>query len=556
MMTTEITKAEKNKRSLQVGAEKFINEYLRCKNSFLYFCSRYIKIEQVGGDVAMHPYGPQKNLINTIQNDNFVLVLKSRQIGISTIIQAYCTWLTSFYDNVVVGIISKDAAEATDFARKIRGMVDKLPKWMSPGYDKYTEQSFILKNGSKVYASPVNPNAPEKTLRGKAITFLVIDEAAFIKFIDDAWTSMVPALSTSQMHARKNDVPYGTIVLSTPNKTVGTGKWFYEKYSKAEGNDDIFTPFVIHWKDVEELASDPDWYETQCQLFDNDPKKIEQELELKFLATSGSFFDDETTRQLQEINEKPVETQKLFNGEGWRYAPAELGRYYITGVDTAPEHGEDFSALSVWDYQTLEQVYEYQGKCKVEDFVKVVKAVISQYPGLVVVESNSYGNQVVEAINSSEYSAMLYKEKRGSTKKLVAGLSTNSKTRPLMIDALYSYVSQFTEGVKSKRLILELIGLISKTNGRVEADTGCHDDLVFSAALAFYVHKWDPPMMLQTASTALMRGDLNDVLSMNDGILSHSPQAGMLKKIKKELDEVEPGTDMQFVDILSMYQNN
>lgn len=548
---TTINKAEKNKRSLQDGAEKFINEFLRCKNSFLYFCSRYIYIEQVGGDVYLNPYSPQKKLIKTIQEDRFVLVLKSRQIGISTIIQAYCTWLTVFYDNAVVGVISKDAPEATDFARKIRGMVDKLPKWMSPGYAKYTEQSFILKNGSKVYASPVNPNAPEKTLRGKAITFLVIDEAAFVKFVDEAWTSMVPALSTSQMHAKKANVPYGTVLLSTPNKTVGTGKWFYEKYTKAESNTDIFTPFTIHWKDIPELANDPDWYSTQCALFDNDVKKIEQELELKFLSTSGSFFSDDVTRQLQELETQPIETLKLFNGELWKYKNPIKGTYYIMGVDTAPEHGEDFSALSVWDYKTLEQVAEYQGKCQVEDYIKVIKAVASQYPGLIVVESNSYGNQVVEAINNSEFSTMLYKEKRGEHKKLVPGLSTNAKTRPLMIDALYTYVSQFTDGVKSKRLVLELIGLISKTSGRVEADTGCHDDLVFAAALAFYVHKWDPPMMLTMASETAMGGEMFNIMSLNDGIGTHN--ASVMGKIKDKLGEIEPGQEMQYIDTLSFY---
>jgi len=528
-MSAIITKQKK----VQSQAQKYVQEWINCKNSFDYFCSKYIWIEMPGGDILLDPYQPQSELIKTINVEHYVLVLKSRQIGISTIIQAYSAWLATFFDNVVIGVVSKDGKEATDFARFIRGMIEKLPKWMGVKFDKKTEQSFILTNGAKVYVSPVNPNAPEKTLRGKAITFLVIDEAAFIKFLDTAWTSMIPALSTNQMHAKKANVPYGTVVLSTPNKTVGPGKWFYEKYQRAVAGDDIFKQFTIHWKDVKELADDDGWYDTQCQLFENDPNKIQQELELKFLATTGSFFSDHITQVLQDVDTEPIERIKLFNGEAWRYRPPVPNTHYIIGVDTAPEHGEDKSAITVWDYQHLDQVFEYQGKCRVGDFVKVVKVAAAQYPGTIVVESNSYGNHVVEEMMNSEFSQMMYKEKRGNT--LVPGLQTTAKTRPLIIDALYSLITEFPEIIKSKRLVLELIGLISKPSGRVEADIGCHDDLALSAGLCFYVHKYDPVLMLQNDTVA--SNLFTEVMSLNNYGPTNINDATIMKHVKEHISE-------------------
>ena len=544
-------KTDKNKR-IKSKAEEMVMEFLRCKNSFEYFCSKYILIELPGGDVPLIPYEPQRKLIDLINNDKYVLVLKSRQIGISTITQAYVVWLAVFFDNAVIGIISKDAKEATDFARAIRGMIDKLPKSLSPQFDKYTEQSFILKNGSKVYASPVNPNAPEKTLRGKAITFLVIDEAAFVKFIDEAWTSMVPALSTNQMHAKAAGVPYGTVVLSTPNKTVGVGKWFYERYTNAVSGNDIFKDFVIHWQDVKELANDPDWYDRQCALFDHDKRKIEQELELKFLSTEGSFFDEQTIQALQEPRKEPIEKHRIFNGELWRYADPREDTNYIMGVDTAPEHGQDFSAISVWDFKTLEQVAEYQGKLKVTDFIKVIKVVAEMYDGTIVVESNSYGNQVIEDLDNSKFAMKLYKEKRGVSKKSVAGLSTNVKTRPLMIDALYSYVTQFPECIKSKRLILELIGLTSKPSGKVEADIGCHDDIALSTAMCFYVHKWDPPLLMDKTTFKSVEGVFEDVINMNsDKTINNFNNSAVINHVKSKMLEKQEG----YIDIFSMFSD-
>jgi hypothetical protein len=536
-------------------AQQHITEYLKCRADFEYFCEKYILIEAPGRDIILNPYQKQKELIRMVEKFKFVLVLKSRQIGISTIIQAYAAWLAVFYANAVIGIISKNGKEATHFARTIRGMVEKLPDWMKPpkgmlgrGFAKRTEQSFILTNGSKVYAEPVNPNAPDKTLRGKAITLLVIDEAAFVDHIDTAWTSMVPALSTNQMQAKKAGVPYGTVILSTPNKTVGTGQWYFERYQRALSNDDIFKPFVIHWKMIPELANDPDWYKTQCLLFDNDPKRIAQELELKFLPAEGSFFEADTVEKVQNSVIPPVEKIRLYNGEIWKWANPSPNRYYITGVDTAPEHGDDKSAITIWDYETMEQVWEYRGKCKVLDFVKVVKVAIAQYPGVVVIESNSYGNQVVEQIYHSEFSHMVYQEKRGK-QTMYPGLSTNTKTRPLMIDALYSHITQFPEIVKSERLALELTGLVTKPNGRVEADSNCYDDLALSTACCMFVRKYDPPVMLNIMQQENLMSEMLDVVNYNtDNRMGEVTSEGIIKQVKQNLGEMNG-----FIDVMKFY---
>jgi len=493
--------------------EDQLNEFIRCSENYDYFIRNYILLELPGGDEYFKPYDKQVELLDAIEREKYIFVIKSRQIGISTILKAYCVWLTIFHDNVVVGIVSKDASEATVFARDIRKMIDKIPKWLQPGYDKYTEQSFILKNGSKVYASPVAPASPEKCLRGKAITFLVIDEAAFIKFIDEAWTSMVPALSTNQMQARKAGVPYGTVILSTPNKTQGVGKWYYEKYKSAVSNKDIFKEFKIHWRNIPELANDPLWYENQCKLLAYDQKKIKQELEMQFVASSGSFFPDETISKLQENKKDPKERFKLFGGEVWVFADPVPGKNYLIGVDTASEFGNDYSTIEVFDYVTLEQVWEYQVKTSVTNFSKVVKFACSQYQGLVIPENNSYGNQVSETLSLSEYSGMLYQYKKSSN-IVVPGLNTNTLTRPLMIDALYSYIVQFPHNIYSERLINELIGLVEH-NGKVQADIGENDDLTLATAFTFYVRKYDPPLML---SDEFSRDDsfFKDIIDLND----------------------------------------
>jgi hypothetical protein len=168
---------------------------------------------------------------------------------------------------------------------------------------------------------------------------------------------------------------------------------------------------------------------------------------------------------------------------------------------------------------------------------------------LIVIESNSYGNQVVEQLNYSEFGHMIYKEKRGK-QTVLPGLSTNSKTRPLMIDALYSYITQYPECVKSERLALEIAGLVTKTSGRVEADTGCHDDLVLATSVIMYVRKYDPPLLIDSQEYTQISSDMASIISSNSSVVDDMSNEGIMKHVKENIGEMSG-----FVDILGMYTN-
>jgi len=551
--------ANKKKQDFKKLTEYRLREWMKCQKSFQYFIRNYIFLSLPGGDVKITPYEKQLELLQLVEDHHFAIVLKSRQIGISTITQAYVCWLVIFYKNAVVGVVSKNGDAATKFSRFIAGFIDKLPKWMNPGFDKRNERSFELLNGSKCYNTPVDPKNPGNCLRGEAITFLILDEAAFTQKLEEAWTSIVPALATSQKHAKAAGVPYGTIILSTPNKTTGMGKFFYSRYLKAISGEGRLKPFIIHWKMIKELAKDPDWYSTQCELFDNDPRRIQQELELKFLPTEGSFFDDKTNTILQDNPGDPIEIQKIFNGEIRVYQRPISGRHYLTGVDTATENGEDKSTIVIFDYITMEQVWEYQAKCAVTDFCKIVKVACATYPGTIVIENNSVGNQVMETMDRSNYHMMLYKEKRknrkGQITDIVPGLCMDRQSRPLVIDSLYSYVTNYPNMIKSKNLALELIGLVTKKSGKVEADEGCHDDLAMAASMCYYVRKYDPPVMISNKNSEDYI-DLKNIMGMNDIYVEDMDNASIMKHIKNKMSnsDMVKQEDFSFIDIMQFYE--
>ena len=507
--------------------EEYLEEYFKCKTSFEYFCYKYIKIELPGGDKAFSWYEPQRKLAYHLLRENYIIALKSRQIGISTLIQAYIVWLFVFWNNLTAGIVSKDGPEATDFARKTRDMIDKLPDWLRPGFTKRTEQSFILDNGCKLYAVTVNPQAPDKTLRGKTITLLVIDEAAFCSKIDQAFIAIAPALSKAQQHAAQQGIPYATIILSTPNKTTGLGKWYYDQWRQALAGESIFYPVKCHWREIPEFRDDPDWYRTQCALLNNDPLSIQQELELKFVTDEGAFLPSETVISLQEnVANITFSKQKVEGGEFWEFLDYKPSRFHLVGVDTASGTGQDYSAIVIFDYETMDQVADYKGKLPVLQFGRLVLKLMMKYKGLWVIENNSYGKTIVELVAESNQRHQLYstvqkeisRRRRLFNKraplppKASYGLSTNAKTRPLIIEALYSFITDFPETIKSPRLILELIGLEEK-RGKVE---GSSDDLAMAAAFCYYVRYYDPPFRTQMSSEFI--DDMADIIRLNEDV--------------------------------------
>ena len=146
---------------------------------------------------------------------------------------------------------------------------------------------------------------------------------------------------------------------------------------------------------------------------------------------------------------------------------------------------------------------------------------------------------------------MLYKEKRGKN-TLVPGLSNNAKTRPLMIDALYSYLTQFPESIRSMRLALELTGLVSKTSGKVEADSGCTDDIALATACCMYVRKYDPPVMLSSTQHTELSNEMMSIINMNSDVYSSIEfnNASIIKNIKQNYKEHSGG----FIDILKYFK--
>jgi len=486
-----------------------LQEIAKCKLDPLYFLDNYIHIEEPGGVVQFKPYDAQKQLISTVLDKHYVIVLKSRQIGISTVIQAFIVYLVTFFKNVTVGVISRDGPEATDFVRKTRIMYESLPQWMQHSFIKKTEQSFELTNNSRVLAATVNQSNPQSVFRGKTITFLVIDEAAHIRKIEEAFIGMSPSVLRAHDVAKNKGIPYGITILSTPKGTTDVGEWFYKTWIDANTGKSLFAPVKIHYSQAPFTTDE--WLEKQKKMLGYNENAIEQELELKFVTTDNSFFEKETFNKLQQIVEqqsKGVTTNRRYvnkdgdlvgQGEWTIFEQPDDSKAYLIGVDVAPLYGSCKSAIEVFD-NNLNQVAEFNGKLRIIDLQKEIEWVAKQYKQcLLIIESNSYATKLIEDLDENEeVSHLLFRtpvEKTRNNKRKVdyfPGVYTDSLTRPKMLQAMYDIVSEHPYKIKSPALAKELMSLDKTGKSRRLSDRA------MSFAFICYVYKNYPETIPET----------------------------------------------------------
>lgn len=470
------------------------------------FIEAVIKLDEIGSTIPFKMYTKQKEYVEAFLKYHYILTLKSRQIGLSTVTQAIIATILTLWPNVFCGVISKDGTEATKFAKKTKNMIENMPKWIRPKFDKSTEQNFILTNKSELQTATVNAHKPTNTHRGASIALLVVDEGAFIDKIEEAYYGLMPSVSKVHKVAESKGIPYGTFIISTPNKTTGIGAWYYNTYINALAGKNKFHVQKIHWTQIE--GCDEEWYKDQCKLLDNDRNVIAQELDMKFVATDASVFDDVIQAYLQDENNFPkydtvkinvnkYDDQQHFelkaDCELFVYKHYDEDKEYLIGIDIATKRGECFTSICVCEAISLEIAAVYFGSINTLLLSELIKRIADLYPTcLIIPERNSYGETTADELHySKDYSSRLFytkKELKNST-EYIPGLLTTRLTRPLIVESFITYTKENYFKINSYILALQLIGLEDK-NGKIKHGNGSKDDLVMAFGFCCYVRMY------------------------------------------------------------------
>lgn len=121
----------KQQLAAQRARQHMRNEYARCMVDPAYFIKTYVKIQhQDRGIIPFELYQFQEETLKEFHASKRCVVLKSRQMGISTLVAAYALWELIFHDGKNILVISTKESAAKELIAKIKLANDNIAPFL------------------------------------------------------------------------------------------------------------------------------------------------------------------------------------------------------------------------------------------------------------------------------------------------------------------------------------------------------------------------------------------------------------------------------------------
>ena len=461
-------------------------EYVKCAKDPIYFMKKYVKIQHpTRGTLPFLTYPFQDKALEDFVKHDQNIILKSRQMGITTLVSGYAIWLMTFHTDKQILCLSITQETSKAIVTKVRFANDNLPSWLKVPAVEDNRLSLKLKNGSEIKAA----SSAGTSGRSSALSLLVVDEAAFIDNIEEIWLSAQYTLSTGGK----------AIILSTPN---GVGNWFHKMWTESEEGLNSMNRISLPWHLHPER--DQKWRDEQTKL--SGERGAAQECDCEFSTSGNTVIDIPVLEWYTKTHViEPIEKRGVDKGY-WIFKYPEPGRSYMVAADVARGDASDYSAAQILDIETMEQVAEYKGKLPTKEYARGLMTMATEYNNaLLVIENANVGWAVIQEVLDSNYPNLFYSSSdlqyvdvenqmtnklNSLEKKMTPGFTTSNKTRPLVISKLESYFRNKEVIIHSKRLVEELQVFIWKSgavSAKAEAMEGYNDDLVMAIGIGLWI---------------------------------------------------------------------
>lgn len=516
-----------NSELVDIGIETYL-----CKKSPFYFISKYCSFTLPGiGELSgSNLYYYQKEILKDFIFHKKIVLTKSRQTGLSTLMSLIFFWRIIFFDSQWGVIISKDGKSSIDVYDKIKDNFKNIPFWLNVKDIINNQKGCKMSNKSKIDSFARSKSSG----RGTSPTMLLLDEFAFYQtksIAEGIISSVVPS-------AAKTGAPI--FIISTPNGTTGEGELYYQQVQELKnyGGYDPMTEAILY--DVQWWMC-PDYqgitpykgYNEQLKEFErrdywNNPsvkKEAEeffrpiaekpkenawlalqfktsgevnyrQEILQDFVVMGNSVFSRPILEKVQEKVQRPIKEGDLgkrhWNGL-WFWKLPEKDSRYIIGMDVAKGTADDSTAIHVLDIDTKEQCAEYLGRISTKEAGKLVNELGRYYNNAyILVECNSIGEAVFNDLYYNYNYENMYKMKKINKhdKTMVwTGWMTTTKTRELVTDCFIDYMSDddfFSDFFPHSQRLVDQMKTWVWSGGRPDHTEGSHDDGIMAMAILLY----------------------------------------------------------------------
>ena len=469
--------------------EEQLIEFMQCADSVdgpLFFMDNFFYIQHpTRGKLLYHPFGYQKQLINTYHNYRYSISMMPRQTGKSTSAAGYLLWYAMFIPDSTILIAAHKYTGAQEIMQRIRYAYELCPNHIRAGATSYNKGSIDFDNGSRI----VSQTTTETTGRGMSISLLYSDEFAFVRptIAKEFWTSISPTLSTGG----------GAIITSTPNSDEDQFAFIWKGANKTEdefGNQkelgiNGFKAYRAYW--TEHPDRDEDWATEQRNILGIE--RFRREMDCEFIISDETLISPTKLIDLEGVTEPLYKTGQV----RW-YKRPQKDKIYTVALDPSLGTGGDPSAIQVYEANSTCQVAEWRhNKTPITDQIRILVEIVKhinetvQHPESVYysVENNTigeaallcieqYGEQNIEGYFLSDNSVV-----STSGRRYRKGFNTTNKSKIAACAKLKTLVETNKMTISSPSLIGELKNFVAHGTSYA-GKPGETDDLVMSTLLA------------------------------------------------------------------------
>ncbi len=443
----------------------------------------------------------------------FNIVLKARQIGMSTILLADEFRKSVLFPGTNVLLIAQDSDTTTRMFETMKLFYNNLPDYIKPpkkysnrkelyfSDDKHPEVSL---NSRLFISSPGGTSGGNTVGRSATINTLHMTEAAF-------WNNLQEVLSGLLESTPITEESTSIVLESTPNGQ----NYYFNLYQLAKSGKSMFQAIFFPWFENDEYRLKLDPKDNFDTYVDEDEREYVEKLKvakeaLKWRRTKMSFYAKDAINEFRKEYPKddiscfltfntastfpekaylylateisdPVEKYNIFKMKDFKaWEEFDPTNYYIISIDPAEGHeGSDLTAMEVFKIEnesTLTQVCEYASRVSPVEIGKVISTITNGLSNYMVVWERNTGS-AIEYILAQFGVSNLYMHTDG-----YAGFPMNRISRPVIISKFLNSMIKKEVIIKSDKLYQE-IQMFKETDKEARMEDGSHFDRLFSTMI-------------------------------------------------------------------------
>ncbi|MBQ9975844.1 MAG: hypothetical protein IJP16_04975 [Clostridia bacterium] len=519
-------------------------DFIRLLKNPRFYIENFIKIRNKKGKLIPLKLKPaQIKLYDIMKREHEagkpvrIVILKARQLGFSTVIEALFFQDAATRELVKTLIVAHSADATANLFKMNKLFYDKLPSALKPMRRASNAQEIVFENPTRdteekalhpglMSSIRCVPATGEGVGRSDTLTNVHASEAAFWSNMNDTLDALLQAVP---------DSPDTAVVIETTPNGFNSFKLFWDDTVAGKTG---FVPVFFPWfEDPDYRKPVPpgtEWTDEELELKEayklddeqlawrrwciasnlrGDAEKFKQEYpscpEEAFLLSGNPYFElrpiilrIERTKEIlrrgrfiysegENLRPENIAWQEADDGEICIWQDVEKGVPFVAGGDTAGDGSDRFTAVVI-DNVTSEQVVElvYSGGSEIW-YAQQLYCLGKYFNNALIGVEINYSTYPERKLEEWGYPKLYIREKTDDvTRELNVkkfGWRTDPRTRPLILANLHAVVLQTPEVINSEALLNEMLTFIRNEDMRPEAAPGAHDDLVIAAAIAHFI---------------------------------------------------------------------